>query len=142
MNTPLTASHVFYSESGNCVIDTCTDENPPRSHIKGQTLEEIRSRYPDAVYMEWDKASDLMDEKNRLPVREITRDDFWEMLEVLPPNGWKQAPGCESFKMSEHWSGNIIGIYARIGDRYFTLRDNCFMKHEEIIRRCEQFMQG
>lgn len=142
MNTPLSATHVFYSASQNCIIDTCTDENPPRSHVNGHTLAEIRTRYPDAVYMEWEKASKIMDEKNRIPVREITMEQWWEMLEVLPPEGWKQTGSNESFKMMEHWSGNITDIYARIGDRYFVLRDDCFMKHDEVIRRCQDFIKG
>lgn len=142
MNTPMTATHIFYSAKGNDIIDTCTDENPPRSHVNGETLEEIRKRYPDAVYMEWEEASRLMDERNRLPVRETTQDHFWEMLECLPPVGWKNEGSGESFKMSERWSGNITDIYARIGERYFTLRDTIFMSHAEVMRRCEEFMKG
>jgi hypothetical protein len=138
MNTPITATHVFYSRSTNSVIDTCRDTNPPRSHIQNETLEEIRARYPDAEYIEFEKAIKISEDLHRLPVREITEKDFWEMLEVLPPAGWKQEPNCESFKLSERWSGNITDIYARIGERYFTLRDTIFLPHAEIIRRCKE----
>lgn len=142
MNTPLTATHVFYSPNGNYIIDTCTDETNPRSHVRGETIEEIRLRYPDAVYMEWDNASKLMDENNRLPVSEITIERFWYALEVLPPEGWKQESGCESFKMMERWSGNITDIYVRIGERYFELRDSFLLPHAEIIRRCQEFIKN
>jgi hypothetical protein len=139
MNTPMTATHVFYSELGNCIIDTCTDSIPPRSHITHETLEEIRRRYPDAQYMEFETASQAQEDRHKRPVIEITKEKYWEMLEVLPPMGWVQRGGCESFKMSEMHSGIITDIYAKIGDRYFSLRDSQFTKHDEIIKRCEQY---
>jgi hypothetical protein len=139
MNTPYTATHVFYSAEKNCIIDTCTDENPPRSHIYGNTLPEIRQRYPDAVMMNLDNACTIMDEKNRLPVSETTEAEFWEMLETLPPAGWKRDATGESFKMSELYSGNITSIYACIKGHYFTLRDDIRTPHAEIIARCKSF---
>jgi len=141
MNTPMTATHVFYSAKTNSVIDTCRDTTPPRSHIQNETLEEIRARYPDAEYIKFDDAIKISNDKNRLPVREITEKDFWEMLEVLPPEGWKQETNCESFKLCEYWSGTITDIYARIGKRYFTLRDSARTPHAEIIRRCQEFIK-
>jgi hypothetical protein len=142
MNNPMTATHVFYSSKENCIIDTCTDEIIPRGHYGKKTLEQTRLEYLDAVYMPFEDASKLMDEKNTLPVSEITKEDFWYFLEVLPPNQWIQESGCESFKMSEHWSGPITSIYARIGKRYFTLRDNYKLPHDEIMKRCKEFIGG
>ena len=116
MNSPKTATHVFFSRSENVVIDTCTDEKPPRSHINRQTLDEMKTRYPDAEYIKFDDAIRIMEENHCRPVQETTEAHFWEMLEVLPPAGWKQEANCESFKLSERWSGNITNIYARIGE--------------------------
>lgn len=141
MNTPMTATHVFYSAEQNVIIDTCTDENPPRGHF-GRTLEETRKEYPDAVYMLFDDAIKTKEEKHKTPVSEITEEQFWYFLEVLPPNQWKQEHGRESFKMSEHWSGSITGIYARIGERYFTFMDNYRLPHDEIMKRCEEFIKA
>jgi len=142
MNTPMTATHVFYSASQKCIIDTCTDENPPRSHIQGLTIHEMHVYYPDAVYMLFDEACRIMEEKDRLPVSEIDREQWWEMLEVLPPQGWKQTGDEESFKLMEHWSGNITNIYARIGERYFMLRDSFLLPHAEVISRCKAYIKG
>ncbi len=139
MNTPFTATHVFFQRETNSIIDTCTDENPPRSHIQRETLAEICRRYPNTEIVPFDEAIKIKDEANKKPVKEITEQEFWEMLEVLPPLGWKHGTNCESFKMSEMWSGNITDIYARIDKRYFTLRDDVRMSHDEIMRRCEKF---
>lgn len=141
MNTPMTATHVFYSRSQNVIIDTCTDENPPRSHINLNTLDELRGEYSDVEIIKFETAIKIKEDASRLPVREITEKDFWYMLEVLPPAGWKQEQGCESFKLSERWSGNITDIYARIGERYFTLRDTIFLPHAEIMNRCNQYIK-
>ena len=139
MNTPFTATHVFFQRETNSIIDTCTDENPPRYHIQRETLAEICRRYPNTEIIPFDEAIKIKDEANKKPVKEITEQEFWEMLEVLPPLGWKHGANCESFKMSEMWSGNITDIYARIDKRYFTLRDDVRTSHDEIMRRCENF---
>lgn len=54
------------------------------------------------------------------PVQEITRETFWEMLEVLPPMNWVGGDGFERFNMVERMTGSITSQYARLGDRYFT----------------------
>ncbi len=137
MNNAMTATHVFFSRAQMCIIDTCTDDETPRSHIQGETLDEIRQRYSDAVYIDWETASREKENAAKLPVTETTMERFWEMLEVLPPAGWKTDGAGESFKLSERWSGNITDIYARIGKRYFHLCDDICLPHAEIIRRCE-----
>mgnify|MGYP001439522548 CR=1 FL=1 len=139
MSAPKKATYVFYSESENCIIDTCQDSIPPRSDINNNTLEEIRQSSPDAQYMKFERACQMMDEKNKLPVSEITEENFWNMLKIIPPMDWKQSNDHESFKMSERYSGTITNIYARIKNRYFTLQDSEFLKHDEIIKRCEQY---
>jgi hypothetical protein len=54
------------------------------------------------------------------PPEEITREKFFEMLEVLPPKRWVNTGSFESFLMSEHWSGNYTHQYARRGNRYYS----------------------
>ena len=72
---------------------------------------------------------------------EITKAQFWEMLEVLPPVDWCNWSNSESFKMSERLSGIITGIYVRIGceavgtERYYTFNDDCTMKHDAIVAK-------
>lgn len=54
------------------------------------------------------------------PWREITEEQWWDALEVLPPEKWKTANGVEIFRMSEYTSGTVTEHYARLGDRYFS----------------------
>ena len=46
---------------------------------------------------------------------EVTREIYWEFLEVLPPVGMSGG----SFYMSEALTGNIRSKYIEEGDRYF-----------------------
>ena len=85
-------------------------------------------------------AAEKMDAAAKLPPEEITKERFWYMLEALPPVGWKHGAGCESFKMSERWSGNVTYIYARIGEKYFEMRDDIRTPHDVIIEKCKESM--
>lgn len=52
--------------------------------------------------------------------REITREKFWQMLEVLPPMNWTRKGDFESFLMSEFTSGSFTEQYARRGEKYYS----------------------
>ena len=54
------------------------------------------------------------------PLTEISAAQFEEMLNVLPPENWKQGDGWECFRMCEYTTGRITAHYLRRGKRYFT----------------------
>ena len=54
------------------------------------------------------------------PWQEITKEQWWDMLEVLPPEKWQKVAGVEIFRMSEYTNGTVTGHYARLGERYFS----------------------
>jgi hypothetical protein len=66
------------------------------------------------------------------PWREITEKDWWENLEVLPPEKWRTVRGVEIFRMSEYTSGNITGHFARIGKRYFSANRDTRTEYNDI----------
>lgn len=68
--------------------------------------------------------------------KEITAEDYDEMLNVLPPEDWRNGGFGSSFKMMEYWSGNVTGIYCKIGEKYWSFRGVATMKHEEICEKC------
>ena len=142
MNTPATAIYCFYVHGDHHIIDTVTDENPPRGHYSGKTLEQVQERYPNAQIVDFNYAGKEIDDAVRQPAEEITEETFMYMLEVLPPMGWIQRAGSESFKMSEMQCGLMTGIYCRIGKRYFMLIDSVLLKHEQIVAMCEEARDG
>lgn len=105
----------------------------------GQTLEQIAARYNTTVeVMSSEKAMELTDAKFRTPPKEITKEDFWHFLEVLPPEGWVRAGAAESFKLCERTCGSITLICVRLGQRYFSLHDDCFMRHDDIVDKVRE----
>lgn len=99
----------------------------------------VKADKPGVVRMPFDDAMAQISEKQRAayvkPVSEIRQEDFTYALEVLPPVGWRSARGVESFKMSERTCGNITGIFARCGDRFFAMSDSITLPAEEIADR-------
>jgi hypothetical protein len=129
----------FYVPGTATIIDLVDDNG--RSVVRNETLEEIRLRYPGAEIGLFDAVFAHVENSFKSESQEITKEQYWYALEVLPPVAWRINSGEESFKMSEQAYGNITAIYARIGDRYFTLSDSISTPHKEIIRRCKSSMR-
>jgi hypothetical protein len=68
-------------------------------------------------------------------VEEISEDRFHEMLNILPPAGWRSDSDGESFKICEYTCGRITAIFVRIGGRYATFSDRGSTTHRECCRR-------
>jgi hypothetical protein len=65
--------------------------------------------------------------------QEITRVQWVEALEVLPPDCWEQRGPFESFQCSERFTGRVTATYLRRGMRYWTFRGVHGMGIEAII---------
>ena len=130
---------VFYQPGKPGIIDLAIERaGVLTGGYSGETLDAMRLRYPDAEVGELGPVSAASEEMFKCKPVGITEARFVEMLEVLPPVGWVQRDGCESFKLSERTSGNITAIFARIGTQYFELQDSIFTKHEQIIAACKE----
>lgn len=124
----------FVSLANRTVIDYVRDNG--LTQIFGQTIDEVRQRYPDVQIMSADEAvnaieTSLIDND----ATEITEDQFISALEVLPPKHWQSYTDTESFMMAEYLYGYVTSIYARVGNRYYTFHDRCNMSHDDIIRK-------
>jgi len=104
-----------------------------RSWVNGHTVEQVQARYPGCVLGELMTVVADTEEMNRTPPFPITEEDFIKALECLPPEGWTNKGGCETFKMCEYFSGNITAIYARCGTKYYMMRDHATMTHDQIL---------
>ena len=106
-----------------------------RSSILGETLEQIQRRYPGAELVDlaaWIEAKDRALCSD--PV-EITREQFEDALDTLPPQNWQRAALAESFEFMEHTSGRVTTIYCRTGRRFWEFQGVAGMTLDEIIRR-------
>ena len=73
-------------------------------------------------------------------VSEITAEKFDYARDVLPPVGWTTVAGVESFRISERIWGDFTDIYARLGDRTFTLADSIRTPAADIAARVAAFV--
>ena len=92
----------------------------------GKTLDEYMAAKAGQGFevMPYDMAAPMMEAAQLAeyckPWQEITKEQWWDMLEVLPPEKWQTVNGVEIFRICEYTSGTITGHYARLGDRYFS----------------------
>jgi hypothetical protein len=136
----MNARRVFYQPRHPGIIDTVrtTPDGVTVSETFGETLDQIRKRYPGAELGELDKVLNDSEEAFRHAPQEITQERFIQMLEVLPPVGWKNAGRTESFKLCERTFGHITAIFARIGEKYYELADRITLSHDDIINAIEE----
>jgi hypothetical protein len=134
----------FYEPGSTNLADVATADN--LGMYSGETLDQIRERYPTAQVMDIDEACRQADAARRAKYmhgpREITAERFEEKLGCLPPEDWKCSQGGESFKISERISGNLTAIFCQIGHRFFELCDDARNSHEWIVRECQKVIDA
>ena len=130
----------FYVPGSGRIIDLARADG--RGVYSGETLAEIRKRYPGARLMDFEDASHAARCDNRVRLctgpREIPESKFHEMLGCLPPVDWRSDGDTESFKMSERTIDTLTGIFCRIGKKYFTLTEDIRTPHARIVELCRQ----
>ncbi len=129
------ATQGFAVLGDHSLID-CINPETGKSWINGETLEQIRQRYPTAEIVNIDEFFAAKEAAMIHPPAPITAERFEEMLNVLPPQRWKRFDGWETFEMCEHLSGNITAIFCRIGSDYFELTDRAGTPPETIRAKC------
>lgn len=109
----------------------------------GSTLDELNvraARYGTRyVLISRQEAEECIRAAAMLPVREITEADYNVKFYELPPVGLAADKQSESFKSGAVFCLDIVYIYARLGDRFFMLRDVGSLPHQEIINRVNVF---
>lgn len=123
--TPAFRHPVFVQGAMTCIDDV----NPAtmRGMYSGETLEQVRLRYPGAEIAELEPWLAAKEKALCTEPQEISEDRFVEMLEVLPPQRWQRSRECdfESFELSEHLSGRVTSIFCRLGGKYFEFTGIC-----------------
>lgn len=127
-----------HDENRTAPIAVDTMEQDGRSTINRETLEQIGTRYPNLKVMDFEEFDSLRYQALKSPPEAITGQDFINALEVLPPLNWHREASSESFKMAELYSGDLTGIYCRIGEKFFYLVDRFSLPHAEIVRMCQE----
>lgn len=121
-------------------VSRVNDQGETVTYFHGETLAALRERYPTAELISIEEFDRIKEAALRTEPEPTTKEAFWEMLEVLPPVGWRRTTDGESFKMMERYSGRMTNIYARIGTTYWVFMDRDDMPHDEIMAKVKQAM--
>lgn len=100
-----------------------------------QTVEALQQTYPGAKVTDVKLFTDEQEKAYRTSPVEITQEDYYDALDVLPPVGFSSSGGFETFKMMEAISGRMTTIYARKGSRCWCFVDRDDMPHSTIVER-------
>lgn len=117
------------------VVDVVVDggDGVERGLYSSATRAELQAKYPGLEVCTRDEYREQATAAARKPPVEIDQEEFDRLLNVLPPQGWTNRGGSESFKLSEYYTLDVTTICARIGDRYFQMRDRAGLRHEDIV---------
>ena len=67
--------------------------------------------------------------------KEIGSEDYWWLLECLPPCRWTKVSGMEIFHVSEVICFDLVQWVGKIGDRYYKLVDSDKAELSDIAKR-------
>jgi hypothetical protein len=111
----------------------------------GETLEELKSQgkvSPEAFVCPWEEASGLSDDLARQKVcngpSRVTKERWWELLEVLYPARWEQLEGSEVFMVPECITSTIYTFGVRIGEDYFSINEDQDIPAERLVAMCRE----
>ena len=104
-----------------------------RSWHYNNTLEEMRERYPGAVAVNMREFFGAIDAKREKEMAEaiwiaITREKYWEMLEVLPPAAMRNGAFMVGEAMDHHKGSPRFSCFKQVGEEYFELSQPITMK--------------
>jgi hypothetical protein len=89
--------------------------------------------------MPLDEAIPLMQEAQKAKYcgdwKEITEDEWYENLEVLPPEKWETVRGVNIFRMCEYLTGNITAHFAKLNGKFFTRNCATSETYEELAEQ-------
>ena len=86
---------------------------------------------------EFDKVLDEYNHRISADWREISRDDYDDALNVLPPLKWYNG----GFFMSEAYSGLLHGFYQEYQGRYYASLQSIAVSRESILESLQDYIK-
>lgn len=116
----------------------------------GETLEQLQQEgkvSPLALLCPWEEAEarsrDLARSRYCSGPQRVSREQWWELLEILFPARWEQLDGdCEVFMMPECITSDLYTFGVRIGEDYFSITESCGKTSRELIALCRELGNG
>ena len=64
--------------------------------------------------------------------RRITKERFWDMLEILPPCRWHTVTGFEVFHVSERLTGDLVSWFAERDGKYWEFTNRASLTDAQL----------
>ena len=97
---------------------------------------------PEAFLCPWEEAlrlsNDLARQKECNGPSRVTKERWWELLEVLFPARWEQLEGAEIFMMPECITSTLYTFGVRIGEDYFSINEDQDIPAEKLVAMCRE----
>lgn len=143
-------THYCIYQPGQTNIDTAcladdgeTLKSPYTGELFSDLLAELNGKRkvgsPEFQIMPLNSALPLMEEAQKAKYcsdwQEITEEDWYDALEVLPPEKWETVRGVNLFRMCEYLTGNITAHYAKLRGKFFTRNCPTSETYEELAEQ-------
>lgn len=116
-----------------------------RTACRGLTFEEyVQAEGAGFLCVPFDEAIEqiraIEDAQHIKPFKEITEEQYYEMLECLPPQKWLDVEGGSVFRMSEYQTSNITGHYVALDGRFFAANRRTTVDYADIVAECRKLI--
>lgn len=115
--------YLFVYREGSRNAYTIIDKKTMICPWTGQTKEDLLAEEPDLQFLEWEEFSERVERNTVTEPQEITKEQFLEALNCLPPRNWHLTKHFECFHMSEFMVSHYTATYVRYNERYFMWTD-------------------
>lgn len=115
--------YLFVYREGSRNAYTIIDKETQICPWTGQTKEDLLAEEPDLQFLEWEEFSERVERNTVTEPQEITKEQFLEALNCLPPRNWYLTASFECFHMSEFLVSHYTATYARSKGRFFMWTD-------------------
>lgn len=122
-----------------------TEIKDGKCRYSGATVEDIRAKHPNAVFLSWDNAIALIDvnlQRKYDYVDEINEQKFDEMLNVLPPENWTQFTNLEYYMVCEAMEDRYYAWYIRKDGRYFSTIAPKSITHNDLVKKVDDYVNS
>jgi hypothetical protein len=143
-------THYCIYQSGKTNIETAclaSEGETLKSPYSGETFDALiadlndkrEAGSPAFQIMPLEEAIPLMEEAQKAKYcsdwQEITEKEWFENLEVLPPEKWETVRGVNIFRMCEYLTGNITAHFANLHGKFFSRNCSTRETYEELAEQ-------
>jgi hypothetical protein len=132
----MATNNVFYTPK-NCTLIDQIDDNGLSICFQSD-LEEMKRLHGEVYVITFGEFMTLKKQWSQenciTKPTEITKEKYNDMLEILPPENWRNIYELEYFQMCEYYMGNYTSYYSKYCGKFYTFRNQAWLKPDEVFK--------